>query len=173
MSPARDFSTRPRRRALARGEAGLLGLGLLAFAAAAWSAGDAWAEHRAASARAAQARADTDALRGRLGALQQGGGPDAGLGAQAALTGEAPPERVIAEIAGLLPADVRLESVLMTYGRQLQLELRVAARNPASFDAFLERLQRSPAFADVLPGDEDRTGSMQAVIRARYAPAGP
>jgi hypothetical protein len=173
MSPARDFSTRPRRRPLTRGEAGWLAVGLLACAGAAWSAGDAWAEHRAASARAAQARADTDALRGRLGALQKGGGPDAGLGAQAALTGQAPPERVIAEIAGLLPADVRLESVVMSYGGQLQLELRVAARRPASFDAFLERLQRSPLFAEVLPGDEDRTGDMRAMIRARYVPAEP
>ncbi len=47
-------------------------------------------------------------------------------------------------------------------------QMRVAARHPGSFDAFLDRLQRSPAFAEALPGDEDRRGEMRATIRARY-----
>ena len=173
MSPRRDFSTHPRRRGLTRAEAAVLAAGVAACGLAAWSAGDAWSEHRAAAARLTAARAETEAVRSRLRDLQVGGGSADALAAQAVLSGEAPPERVIAAVAELLPGDVRLESVSLAYGRQLVLELRVAARRPASFDLFLDNLQRSPSFTDVLPGEEDRTGEMRALIRGRYAPGPP
>jgi hypothetical protein len=169
MTAARDFSTRPRARRLTRPETALLLAGLVAGALAAWSAADAWAQHRAAAAPLAQARADSERVRARIRDLQGRGGPGDALAEQAALSADAPPGRVVAAVAELLPGDVRLESVSLAYGAQLQVELRVAARRPASFDVFLDRLQRSPAFADVLPGDEDRTGDMRAVVRARYS----
>jgi hypothetical protein len=169
MSAPRDFSTRPRRRGLTRGESAWLLAGLAACAVAGWSTADAWAEHRDAVARLGQASAEADGLRDRLQGLRRAGGGDA-LAAQAALSAEAPPERVIGAVAALLPEDVRLESASLAYRQDLQVELQVAARRPAAFDELLERLQRAPSFADVLPGDEDRTGEMRAVIRGRYVP---
>jgi hypothetical protein len=167
MSAPRDFSTRPRRRGLTRGETGWLMAGVAACALAAWSAADAWAEHRDAVARLGRARGETDGLREKLRELQRAGGGDA-LAAQAALSTEAPPERAIAALAALLPADTRLESVSLVYRQDLQVELQVTARRPAAFDELLERLQRAASFADVSPGDEDRTAEMRAVIRGRY-----
>ena len=170
MNAARDFSTRPRARALTGAERAVVLAGVAALAVASWSAADAWTEHRGAAARLAQAREEVEAARARIRQLQGAG--DA-VASQAALSAEAPPERVVAEIAALLPDDVRLESLTLSYGRELPVELRVAARDPAAFDLFLDRLQRSRAFADVLPGDEVRTGDMNAVIRARYVPEVP
>ena len=169
MSALRDFSTRPRRRGFTHAETAWLVAGLAACAIAGWSAAHAWGEHRDAVARLGQVRAETAGLRQRLQALHRAGGGDA-LSSQAGLSAEAPPERVIAAVSPLLPPDARLESVSLAYGRELQVELQVAARRPSSFDELLERLQRAPSFADVWPGEEDRTGEMRAVIRGRYVP---
>jgi Tfp pilus assembly protein PilN len=169
VSPPRDFSTRPSARRLSRAARALLFGGIAAFLLAAWATGDAWGEHRAASARLAQAHAETEAVRARIRELQnRRGGPEQAMAVQAVLTSDASPPRVLAELAELLPGDVRLEAVSLAYGEQVELDLRVAARHPASFDLLLESLQRSPSFSQVLPGDEDRRGDMRATVRARY-----
>jgi len=168
MSPPRDFSTRPRPGRFSRAQRALLLGGTAAFLLAAWTVGDDWGELRAARARLAQARAEAEAVRTRVRELQGRGGPEQTLARQAVLTADAAPPRVLAELAQLLPGDVRLEAVSLSYGEQVEVELRVAARHPGSFDLFLDRLQRSPAFAEALPGDEDRRGDMRATIRARY-----
>jgi hypothetical protein len=67
-----------------------------------------------------------------------------------------------------LPADARLEAVELAYGDHIDLQMRVAARRPQAFDEFIDRLQRSALFSDVLPGDEDRQNEMRATVRARY-----
>ena len=172
MSPPRDFSTRPSARRLSRAARALLFSGIAAFLLAAWATGNAWGEHRAASARLAQARAETEAVRARIRELQNRRGPEQAMAVQAVLTSDASPPRVLAELAELLPGDVRLEAVSLAYGEQVELDLRVAARHPASFDLLLESLQRSPSFSQVLPGDEDRRGDMRATIRARYRARG-
>ena len=78
------------------------------------------------------------------------------LAAQALLTADAPPSRVVAELARLMPADVRLDDLRLAYGERLELEMRVSARVAGSYDVFLERLERSPSFARCCP--ETRTG---------------
>jgi Tfp pilus assembly protein PilN len=165
---ARDFSTRPRPGRFSRGERALVLGGTAALLLAAWTALDAWGELREARARLAQARTEAEAVRRRVLDLQGRAGPEHIMAMQAVLTADAAPPRVLAELAELLPPDVRLEAVSFSYGEQVEVELRVAARHPGSFDAFLDRLQRSPAFAEALPGDEDRRGDMRATIRARY-----
>ena len=89
-------------------------------------------------------------------------GPGHVMAAQALLTADAAPPRVVAALAELLPGDVRLDGISLRYADQVEVELRVAARTPSSFDLFLDRLQRSPSFAGVLPGEEDRRGQMRA-----------
>jgi Tfp pilus assembly protein PilN len=84
------------------------------------------------------------------------------------LTADAAPPRVLERLAELLPGDVRLETVTLDYGEHVDLQLRVAARNPASFDMFVERLQRSRWFTQVLPGEEVRKGGMTATVRGRW-----
>ena len=171
MTRERDFSSRPRARRFSRPQSALLVAGLVALAAAAWAAGDRWGEHRAAAVRLARTRAQTEELRSRIQGLRAGTGPDDAVAAQALLTAEAAPPRVLARLAELMPGDVRLEAASLDYGEHVELELRVAARTPASFDLFVDHLQRSPSFAQVLPGEEDRRGGMTATVRARWAGA--
>jgi hypothetical protein len=165
----RDFSSRPRGRRLSGPQTALLVAGLAALALAAWSAGDAWGEHRAAAARLLGTQAETGALRSRIEGLRAVTGPDDAVAAQAMLTADAAPPRVLARVAERLPGDVRLEAASLEYGAHVELQLRVAARNPASFDLFVDQLQRSPSFTQVLPGEEDRRGGMTATVRARWA----
>jgi hypothetical protein len=44
----------------------------------------------------------------------------------------------------------------------------VIARSAPAYDQFLDRLQRSPLFADVLPGDENRDGELRTSIQMTY-----
>ncbi len=162
----RDFSSRPRRRHATTTEkvtVGLAGLVLLASAAFALTA---WREGRAVHWRLQQARQDSQASLARAESFE--GRRDAGqvLAAQALLTAEAPPSRVVSELARLMPGDVRLEDLRLTYGSRLQVEMRVSARVVGSYDLFLDRLERSPFFTEVLPGDENREGELRSLVRA-------
>jgi hypothetical protein len=172
VSPTRDFSTRPRARSFSRAERSLLLAGAAALGLAAWAAADAWGEHRGAAARLAQVRQETAAVRARARALQGRRGPEQALAVQAVLSADASPPRVVAALAELLPGDVRLDAVSLGYGEEVDVDLRVAARTPASFDIFLDRLQRSPSFTGVLPGDEDRRAQMRSTIHGRYRAGG-
>jgi hypothetical protein len=94
------------------------------------------------------------------------------LAAQALLTADAPPSRVVAELSRLMPADVRLENLRLVYGSRLQVEMRVSARAAGSYDVFIDRLERSPSFSEVLPGDENREGELRALVRAVWRAPG-
>jgi hypothetical protein len=168
MSRARDFSTRGRGARFTPLQKAVLAVGAAALLAAAWAAGDALAAHRAARGSLERVRAEADVVSARVRALEAQRGPEGDFATQALLTADAPPPRVVAEVAALLPGDVRLESMSLSYGPALNLELQVLARRPASFDLFVDRLQESRAFSDVLPGDEDRRAEMRATVRARY-----
>jgi hypothetical protein len=169
VSHERDFSSRPRARRLSRPQVAVLLAGVAALAAAAWAAGDAWSQYRAATARLDGTRAETEALRSRVRELRGRGGPDAVLAAQAMLTADAAPPRVVARLADLLPGDVRLETLSLDYGEHVEMQMRVAARDPAAFDLFLDRLQRARSLTQVLPGEEDRRRGMTATVRGRWA----
>jgi Fimbrial assembly protein (PilN) len=163
----RDFSTRPQRAGLRALNASLLvvaGLALL------WSSYAAFTSRQEASQRRASvdhARRELEASQARLKALESQS-KDMALARQTLLTLDAPPPRVLATLAELMPADVRLSSVSLRYGERLELQMEVVARSATAYDAFLERLQSSPAFESVLPGDENRDGEVRATVRAGY-----
>jgi hypothetical protein len=160
----RDFSTRP------AGRSGLQDLVLVALAAAglvaAAAATVATRRDLAEAVRAVEeARRDPAARRAplRRDSLQ-------GLAAQALATSEASPARILADLAALMPADVRLNGATLTYRDGVAVELTVMAREGASYDRFLERLAASSRFTDILPGAESRGGVITSPIRMRYRP---
>jgi Tfp pilus assembly protein PilN len=168
--PERDFSTRrrpPRRRA---GDVALLALACLLLAAALYSAGAAWADERRAGASLHHVRQEIAAAADRVKTLQAPSGGPGAVGARAVLSVEAPPPRVVAAIAEMLPPDVRLESLTLRYGAELEVEMVLTARTAAEYDRFLQALESSPAFDRVVLGNETRTVAVKASVRARYQP---
>lgn len=162
----RDFSSRPRRRAATAAERVALVVAALALAASAYGAFDAWADARRVRGGLEQARRESESVLSRAQAFQSRNEPAQLLAAQALLTAEAPPVRIVSELALLMPGDVRLEGLRLAYGNRLQVEMRVAARAAGSYDLFLGRLEASPLFTDVLPGEENRDGELRALVRA-------
>jgi len=165
----RDFSTVPLRRPPVR-DVALVAVSLVLALLSARAALSAHAQREAARARVAEVKREIDAARIRLRALEAGGGSGEGALSQALLTTEAPATRVLAEVAAVLPPDVRLESITLTYGRELTLELSVVARDPRAFDRLLERLDSFPRLRDVRPGAENREGQVRTTVRATWVP---
>jgi hypothetical protein len=165
----RDFSSRPRKAV-----PGLRGSLLLAAAVLAilFAARGALVSRRDLN----HGRKDLDTVRAEIAsgeaetraAPRKIGSPGAVLSSRVLLSVGAPPPRVVAEVAALLPDDVRLLELSLVYGERLQLELRVEARSAGAYDAFLDRIQRSPLFAGVVPGAENRDGPVTATVRALY-----
>ena len=171
MTRGPDFSTRAEgRRAASRAEPWLLAAAALLFAASAASASRSWSEARASEASLGALRAELETDRARLRALEAKRGAGGDLAAsRLTLTAEAPPGRVLAQLAELLPPDVRLESVAFTYGARLEIEAQAVARRPAAYDLLLERLTASPLFGEVQPGAETREAEMKGTLRFVYA----
>jgi hypothetical protein len=88
---------------------------------------------------------------------------------RAAAAGEAPPERIVAELARALPDDARIERLSIAYGDEIALEMRVVARDPEAWDRTLERLAKAEPLEEVSPGPERREGEVRTTIRARWA----
>ena len=107
------------------------------------------------------------ALRTRHAALEA----RAAAGGQALLAVDAPPSRIVADVATLLPPDVRLERLAIDYQRGGTLEMLVVARDAAAWDLLLERLERAPRIRDVEPGPEARAAEVRSVVRARWSAA--
>jgi Tfp pilus assembly protein PilN len=78
---------------------------------------------------------------------------------------------VLAALATVLPADVRLDGLSLDYGGALHLQLQVVARDAAAYDLFLSRLEASPLFASVRLGEENREGEVRAVVKATFGSA--
>jgi Tfp pilus assembly protein PilN len=164
----RDFSSRPRRTATRPLDLALLAGGALALLYSGYAAGDAWSGLRRAEARVDEAVAESEATQARVRELEARRGTAQTAAYQALFTAEAPPPRVLARLAELMPGDVRLEAVSLSYANPLALQIDVSARNASSYDLFLDRLQRSPHFADVLPGEENRDGELRTSIQMTY-----
>jgi Tfp pilus assembly protein PilN len=166
-----DFSTRPRRRvrplAWLPVAAGALALGLAVFSTV--RAGRRYGE---IASRLEQVRGETHDLSERVRAFQAGRGTDLVVARKAMLTAEAPPPRLVSELALLMPGETRLNGISLRYASGVEVEIQVAARNAAAYDAFLDRLEHSPLFTDVMPGEENREGEVRAIIRASYRGAG-
>jgi hypothetical protein len=167
----RDFSSRPRRVPARPLDLALAAAGAALLAVSLYEAGEAWSAQRRAAARFEQTRREADEAQARMRELEARRGPAQGMAAQALLTTEAPPPRVLADLVALMPGDVRIDGATLSYGEPLGLQIDVAARNASSYDLFLDRLQRSPAFADVLPGEENRDGELRTSIRMSYRAA--
>ena len=167
MTRQPDFRTAPR-AAGGRGWAGaLVAAGVLAAGASSYQALGAREEARAAGARLAEATREVAALKTRHAALEA----RAAAGGQALLAVDAPPSRIVADVATLLPADVRLERLAIDYQRGGTLEMHVVARDAAAWDLLLERLERAPRIRDVEPGPEARAAEVRSVVRARWSAA--
>jgi len=141
----------------------------LVFGLAAQQACAARAAQDRARSRVAEARGDVTALRERLRRLEaRSGADDAAIG-RALAAAAAPPPRVLADVVALLPGDVRLDGLSLSYGERIELDLQVVARRARDYDLFLERLTASPRFEAVLPGPERREGEVRANVRAAYS----
>jgi hypothetical protein len=159
-----DFSTVPRpSRVPAFGTVAAA----VAFVAVVLAGGAAWRareEARVARARLDDVRREVEAATSRLRALEasaRGGAP--GLAAA-----DAEPARIVADVASVLPADARLERLSIDYTHGGAVELEVVARDAATWDRLLERLEQAPQFREVEPGPEARDAEVRSLIRARW-----
>jgi hypothetical protein len=166
VSRARDFSTRP---AASRADLGLLLAAAVVLGLGAQQALAARAARDAARERAAEARRTLSALRERLPGSGTTSG-ESGLSARALAARSATPGTVLADLAALLPPDVRLDRLDLAYGAAVTVDAQVVARAPRAYDLFLERLARSPRFHAVQPGTERREGELRVSVRAAYRP---
>ena len=172
MSPERDFSSRPRSRRARPLDLGLLALGVAAVLLSGHAAVAAWSARARARARVDQTRRETEGAQSRARALEGRPEPAEALAYRGLLTAEASPPRVLADLTALMPSDVRLDAVTLSYGEPLGVQVDVVARTASSYDLFLDRLQRSPLFASVLPGEENRDGELRTSIQMAYRPPG-
>jgi len=165
----RDFSSRVRRRPRwSASERGLVWASALLLALAGWWTFTAWRDHRHASARVEAARQELAAARSRDQAAPSRPDPAAAIFSRAVLAAEASPGSVLGALAALLPADVRLDGLSLKYSERLELDLRVAARTAPAYDLFLSRLEESPLFERVEPGEENREGEIRTTVRVIF-----
>jgi len=167
LIPARDFSTRRRPRGRA-GDVAALVVACALLSAAVYTALLAWADARHARASVDAARKEIADANARATALQAAAAAEGAVGARAVWSVEAPPPRIVQALAELLPRDVRLETLNLRYGAQLEVEMTLTARTAAEYDLFLQALESSPAFDRIILGNESRTDAVRASVRARY-----
>lgn len=146
--------------------------GGLVLAAAAHQAFAALGELRQARARVVEAHREVSALRERLKRIEARSGADQAAIIRAMAATTSPPSQVLRDLVALMPSGVRFSSLELTYGREVEIAVRVLARRVADYDAFMERLVVSSRFGSVEPGPESREAEMQASFRAVYR-AGP
>jgi Tfp pilus assembly protein PilN len=164
-----DFSTAPRRSRVPAWETLAVGAGLVALALSAGGAWRAREDARSALTRLAAVRREVEAASARLRDLDaRARGPVRALSAA-----EAPPARIVADLASAIPGDVRLERLLIDYGRDGVLEMHVVARDAASWDRLLARLEGVPWLREVQPGPEAREAEVRSVVQGRWVGGGP
>jgi Tfp pilus assembly protein PilN len=163
-----DFATSPRRNRMPSWESLALAAGLAALGLSAAGAWRARQEAAAARARLADVRREVDAAAARQRTLQAlARGPARGLPAN-----EAPPSRIVADLASAIPAGVRLEKLLIDYSHEGAVEMDVVARDAAAWDRLLARLEDAPWLREVQPGPESRAGEVRTLVRARWVGGG-
>jgi Tfp pilus assembly protein PilN len=164
-----DFSTVPRRSRVPAWETLAVGAGLVVLVLA---AGEAWRnreEARSARSRFAGVQREVETASTRLRSLEaRARGP-----ARALPAAEAPPARIVADLASAIPGDVRLERLLIDYAHDGALEMHVVARDAGSWDRLLARLEQAPWLRDVEPGPEAREAEVRSVVHGRWVGGGP
>ncbi|HJS57470.1 MAG TPA: hypothetical protein VKA01_05140 [Vicinamibacteria bacterium] len=122
-----------------------------------------------AQAAAAEAQRASEATEERIRSLTPRGPGDAErLATRVELNAEAPLPRVLTDLTGLMPDDVRLRSLNVSYGDDVTLDASVEARSPEAWDVFLDRLAASTRFRALSPGPERREGEIRATLRMIY-----
>jgi hypothetical protein len=146
-----------------------VGAGLVVLVLAGGEAWRARQEAGRARLRLAEVRREAEAASVRLRALDaRARGTSRALSAS-----EAPPARIVADVAAVLPGDARLESFSIDYARGGAFEMRVVARDAASWDRLLDRLARAPWVRDLEPGPETREAEVRSLVRGTWAGGGP
>ncbi len=123
---------------------------------------------REAALRLAEGSREVDVATDRLRALEA---RVRVAGAGVLSPADVPPALVVAEIASVLPDDVRLERLAIDYRRGGALELQVVARDAAAWDRLLQGLEQAPSIREVEPGPEARAAEVRSLVRARWASA--
>jgi len=92
----------------------------------------------------------------------------------AASSVESSPERVVADLAAVLPEGVAVVSYRFEYqpDATARVDLGVVARGPAAYDRFLSALSKSERFSDIRPGSESRPGLVRATVVVVHRPKG-
>jgi Tfp pilus assembly protein PilN len=121
-----------------------------------------------AEARLAQATQEGQEAERRLRALTARTASAETALARASRAFEAPPARVVADVAAILPADVRLERLSLEYASVVTIDLDVVTRDARAWDSLLDRLEREPGLQGVSTGPELREGEVRTTVRARY-----
>jgi hypothetical protein len=150
----------------------LLALGLTTLGWSALAAASARRDLETVRAAVQQLRAHASEEERRLRELEDGRHDRADpLARQAAQTLASPPPRILADLEPTIPAAARLEALTLTYGHEaVELEVKLLARTPETYDDFVARVERSGLFGDLAFGSENRTGEMKVTLRARYRP---
>jgi hypothetical protein len=164
-----DFSTRPRAKSRWPGVV-MVAAGAGALLVSAVGAVRAWQAAVEVRTAVAETRRGLDDDKQRTRGLEgsRGTTDEEELAALVVLGQQAPPAAALAALERALPADVRLESLSMAYARELEMKMDVQARRASAYDEFLARLSASPHFRDVVPGPENRDGSLRASVSARF-----
>ena len=164
----RDFSSKPH-RPVAVAPILWVSLGALALAASVAFSISARIDLSNVQHRLAAASTELDATQDRVHALKATKWPtDEIVGSQIILTATAPPSALFAALEQTLPADVRLVGLSLAYGRQVDVDMRIAARRSEAYDEFLAKLAQSQAFHDVVPAAESREEGVQASVHAQF-----
>ncbi len=169
-----DFSTRPSRGRRSN-QADLLALGVAA-AVLGLAGLSAWQARGRLSAQRLEVQAlrrqigETDRELARLAAGRSARGHR--LTRQIVHSRSATPLRVVADLAALMPDDVRLAGLTFRYGEDLELSADFRARVPGAYDRLLERLGDAGSFVDIAPGVERREGELRARVEMRYQAGG-
>jgi Tfp pilus assembly protein PilN len=164
-----DFSTAPRRSRVPAWETLAVGAGLVALALAAGGAWRAREEAGLARSRLAAVQREVAAATARQRDLEA----RARGSARALPAAEAPPARIVADLASAIPRDVRLERLLIDYAHDGALEMHVVAPDAASWDRLLARLEGAPWLREVQPGPEAREAEVRSIVRGRWVGGGP
>ena len=169
MSRQPDFSTAPRPRRAHRWDQAALVAGLAALALSGTAAWRAREEARDAGVRLAEVRREVETASGKLRTLAG----QARVGAPVLPAAEAPPARIVAAVASLLPGHARLDGLSIDYERGGVLQLNVVAGDAGAWDLFLDRLGREPHFREVEPGPESRDAEVRSLVRALWVGSAP
>jgi hypothetical protein len=149
----------------------LLAVALALLSLSAYKASSSGADRRRARVAYAAETREAASLQERLRRLEAGPSLGvAGLAARIVTSLESPPSRVLGALAALMPPDVRLDGVDLSYGVRLDVDARVVARRAESYDLFLKRLAESSVFEGIVPGSESRQGETRASLRMTYRP---